>query len=242
MSNSVTAEVCNIAQLHGQVSGSQNVVGTHRITGQYLYDRFVGDHDGDSTRMSIVRYAVDNIDTDSFKKALKDAVEIAAKHSDAAKKTMQNHQTVMRLAYGAWKFAPAQLNQLGADEKTGYQAMRVLGKQALEKAGRKWDGSKADKVDKTAAAIDEASAMRLAELKRDNPIGADESATAYEMRMRTLLAQEMATEDGLAEVLARREVSNLADKVRKLCGDQLEDVMGLVLTQMQAEGYEIAIG
>lgn len=237
-----TAAIVDVVQLHGQVSGSQNVIGTHRITGQYLFDRFVGDHDGDTTRMDIVRYAIANIDTDSFKKALKDAVEIAAKHGDAAKKTMQNHQTVMRLAYGAWKFAAPQLNQLGADDKTGYQAMRVLGKQALEKAGRKWDGSKAEKVDKTAAAIDEASAMRLAELKRDNPKEDGESDSQYEMRVRTMLAQEMATEDGLAAVLAAREVSVLADKVRKLCADQLEEVMSLVLTQMQAEGYEIAIG
>jgi len=223
---------------------AEHVRGLHTITGQYLYDRFVGDHDGDTTRMGIVRYAVDNCDTDTFKKALKDMVAIAEKHGDAAKKTAQSHQTVMRLAYGAWKFASPHLNMLGADDKTGYQAMRVLGKQALEKAGRKWDGSKADsKADKEAARFDKIQAHRLAEIREANPQNDGESPAAWEVRCRGLLAAELAENEGAGaeKLMARANVCELADKVKKLCGDDYLAVLQHLLDNLPPE-VEMTIG
>lgn len=241
MTATATAIAVERAETFGIVTGSQQVVGAHRITGQYLYDRFMND-EGERSKMDIVRYAVANITTEDFKGALKDFVAIAEKHGDAAKKTAQNHQTVMRIAYGAWKFASAQLNMLGADDKTGYQAMRVLGKQALEKAGRKWDGSKAEKVDKAIAAMDEASAMRLAEIRRDHPAADGETPQQHELRCRALLAQEMSTEEGAKAVMQKKEVTDLAAKVRKICGDNVVDVLNLVLQQLQDEGFDVQLG
>lgn len=211
-------------------STNDHVKGVARCTGQYLYDLFFADK-GEQTKMDFVRWSVANIDTGSFKTALKDMVEIAAKRGDAFKKTAQNHQSVLRTVYGAWKYAPAYLNQLGADNTTGYQAMRVLGKQALDKAGLKWDGGKATKVDKAIAAMDEAQAMRLAELRRDNPKQEGESDQQHELRCRALLAQEMASEHGVDALMKRKAVADLADKVRKMCGDTdtLQDVIQAIL-------------
>lgn len=235
MTASATQMAVERAETFGIVTGSQAVVGTHRITGQYLYDRFMND-EGERSKMDIVRYAVANITTEDFKGALKDFVAIAEKHGDATKKTAQNHQTVMRIAYGAWKFAAPQLNMLGANDKTGYQAMRVLGKQALEKAGRKWDGSKAEKVDKAIAAMDEASAMRLAEIRRDHPAEDGETPAQHELRCRALLAQEMSTEDGAKAVMQKKEVSDLAAKVEKICGDNLYDVLKRLMVSLTDTG------
>lgn len=210
---------------------TEHVAGVARCTGQYLYDMFFADK-GETTKMDFVRWAVANIDVGSFKTALKDMVEIAAKRGDAYKKTAQNHQSVLRTAYGSLKFAHAHLNMLGAGEDTGYQAMRVLGKQALEKAGLKWDGGKApSKAEKMSAAMDKAEALRLSEIRSENPQREGESPAAWEIRCRGLLAAEMAEDEGKGaeRVLARLEVAELADKVKKLCGDDLQAVMQAIL-------------
>ena len=238
-----TQAVCDVVQLHGQVTGSQQVTGVARMTGQYLYDMFFADK-ADQTKMDIVRWAVANVDVAGFKSALKDFVEIAAKRGDAFKKTAQNHQSVMRTAYGALKFAAQHLTEAGADNTTGYQAMRVIGKKALESAGVKWDGSKVVKTDKDVALMDEAQAMRLAEIKRDNPAKADETAIAYEQRVRAMLATEMAEEHGLSNLVQRKKQADLADKVAKLCEDEetLASVVALLIGRLQDSGFDINIG
>lgn len=224
-----TLAACNVVELNGVVSGSQNVVGTHRVTGQYVYDLFFADQ-GEQTKMDFVRYAVDNIEVEAFKKALKDFVEIASKHSDAYKKTAQNHQTVMRLAYGAMRFVDG---FRAANSKTGYQAMRVLAKDGLKQAGLKWDGSAAPtEVDAAVAQADKAQAAALAAIRKDNPQRADESPFEWENRVRGLLAANMAENSAyLAEIVASQEVEVLAAKVRKLCGDDLIAVLELLLNE-----------
>ena len=238
-----TSAVCNIVETHGQVTGSQQVTGVARMTGQYLYDTFFADK-ADQTKMDIVRWAVANVDVAGFKSALKDFVEIAAKRGEAFKKTAQNHQSVMRTAYGAMKFAGQFLTEAGADKDTGYQAMRVIGKKALESAGVKWDGSKVVKTDKDVALMDEAQAMRLAEIKRDNPIKQDETAIAYEQRMRAMLGAEIATEHGLENLVQRKKHADLADKVAKLCEDEetLASIVGLLIGRLQDSGFDINVG
>lgn len=239
-----TQTIVETIQLHGVVTGSQQVTGTARITGQYLYDLFFNDN-ADRTKMDIVRNAVASVEVSTFKDALKDMVGIAAKHSDAYKKTAQNHQSVMRIAYGAWRFAKDQLAELGADDKTGYQAMRVLGKQALDKAGLKWDGTKAaEKVDKAVAALDAAQGMRLAELRRDNPKGEKEEPLAYEQRIRAMLAEEMAQENGVNEIVSRHSQSVLIEQIRTLCGDddKLALIVGELAGYLVGKGYDINVG
>ena len=224
-------------------STNDSVRGVHRVTGQYMYEMFFADK-GETTKMDFVRYCVANIDVGSFKSALKDFVEIAAKRGDAYKKTAQNHQSVMRTAYGALKFAGQFLAEAGADKDTGYQAMRVIGKKALESAGVKWDGSKVVKNDKDVALMDEAQAMRLAEIKRDNPIKPDETAVAYEQRVRATLGAEIAEEHGLENLVQRKKQADLADKVAKLCEDDetLAAVLGQLLTRLQDKGFDINVG
>ena len=238
-----TQAVIERIETYGEQRGSNAVTGVARMTGQYLYDTFFADK-ADQTKMDIVRWAVANVDVAGFKSALRDFVEIAAKRGDAFKKTAQNHQSVMRTAYGALKFAGQFLAEAGADKDTGYQAMRVIGKKALESAGVKWDGSKVVKTDKDIALMDEAQAMRLAEIRRDNPPKADETAVAHEQRCRAMLATEMAEEHGLENLVQRKKHADLADKVAKLCEDDetLASVLGQLLTRLQDKGFDINVG
>ena len=224
-----TQTACEVAELFGQQKNAP-VIGVANITGQYIFDRFVGDHDGDQTRMGIVR-AMLACEVETVRKALKDAVDIAAKHGDAAKKTMQNHQTVMRLAYGACRFVPGFAD---ANAKTGYQAMRVLARDALKQAGLKWNGEKAPtEADAEAAKFDKAQAALLADIRKDNPQRDGESIQQWEQRVRGLLASQMAEDEGkgIEAVMHKADVAALAEKVRKLCvtDDKLKDVLELLL-------------
>ena len=203
-----------------------SVSGTARATGQYVYDLFFADK-GETTKMDFVRWCVEHVEVDAFKKCLKDFVEIAAKHSDAYKKTAQNHQSVMRTAYGAWRFARAALTAAGGGNETGYQAMRVLGKQALKDAGLKWDGTPAPtEADAAVLAADKAQASALAQIRKDNPVREGETPFEHEQRCRGILAANIAENDAyLAEIAAQQDVADLAAKVKKLCGDSMLDVL-----------------
>ena len=218
---------------------SVTLSGTHRVTGQYLYDTFFNDA-GEQTKMDIVRYAVDNIEVDAFKKALKDFVEVAAKHSDAYKKTAQNHQTVMRLAYGAMRFVSG---FRAVNSTTGYQAMRVLAKDALKASGLKWDGTAAPtEADAAVKAADAAQAHALEQLRKDNPCREGETPFEWENRVRGLLAANIAENEAyLAEIAAQQDIAALAAKVRKLCVD--DDTLRAVLENLlNSEDMQVNIG
>lgn len=223
-------------------STSDHVKGVARVTGQYIYDLFMNDK-GEQTKMDFVRFAVEHVEVDAFKKALKDFVEIASKRGDAYKKTAQNHQSVMRTAYGAVRFAGEALSRLGGDATTGYQAMRVLGKQALKEAGLKWDGTLAPtEADAAVQAADKAQATALAGVRADTPMLPNESPFEYEQRCRGILAQRIAENtEYLAEIAKRQDVADLAAKVKKLCVD--EDTLKAVMQAILNDGtFDLTIG
>ena len=229
MSNSTLASLDSRATTESALASGKDTLGVAKLTGQYLFERFCTD--GEQSKMDIVRWCVDHIEVAAFKTALKDMVAIAAKHSDAVKKTAQNHQSVMRTAYGAWRFAKQALSDLGGDDNTGYQAMRVLGRQALKQAGVKWDGTPAPtETDAAVATMDKAQAHALAEIRKDNPARDGETPVEWEARCRGILAANMAENDAyLAEIVEAQSVADLAAKVRKLCGDDLKAVLEHIL-------------
>lgn len=234
------------------------------FTGQYLFDTFVNDTlKHEASKMDIVRSMVKALDTASFKKVLADFVDIAKSYHDkainAAKqagtydkdaptaeieqatarlKTSRNHQTVIRIAYGAYKFAPEELAAHGGDDTTGYQLMRVIGAKALADKKLNWDGSKAEpKESREARRAQEAETKTMLEIQREHPKGEKESRTAYLDRIMKLTDTAMETKR--AEATAE-QIKALVAKVRELTGPLIEDVLDVLLTNPQNDAVPAA--
>jgi hypothetical protein len=213
----------------------------NNYTGQYLYERFVGNDEADVAKMDIVRDMVGSVDTASFKSILADMVKIAKDAMDAAGakpadgslvsaryKTTQNHQTVMRVAYGALKFAPEQLAKLGVDKTTGYQTMRVLGNKALDMAGLKWDGSKAESADARAARrAQDAETKAMLLVQKDHPRKDGENRADYFARIDKLVEKQVNADK--AEQHAKR-IADLVAKLKRELGDDLPEVVDALLS------------
>lgn len=219
------------------------------FTGQYLFDTFVGDTvKFESTKMDVVRSMVKALDTASFKKVMGEFVGIAKsfhdKAIDAAKqagiynkdtptpemeqtaarlKTARNHQTVIRIAYGALKFAPEELAAHGGNAETGYLLMRVIGAKALADKKLNYDGSKAEPAEsREARKVQDAETKTMLEIQRENPKGEKESRTAYLDRIMKLT--DTAMEEKRKEQVSAT-IKTLVAKVRELAGPLLEDVL-----------------
>lgn len=214
----------------------QNMAGSAvTLTGQYIFDRFIENDDEEVTKMGLIRAWVKQYTTEDVKKAIAAAVELAKAKGEAQLKTMRNHQTVMRLAFGAWKYAEAELRELGVSEKTGYQLMRVLGKKALEKKGIKWDGSPA----KPATPADVRARQKLEKeamenVKAANPQQAGESLKDYTQRTLDLIDAEI---ERLLDEQHDSMIKGLAEKFHELAGSQ--DTLREVFERLLTTDFEI---
>lgn len=223
------------------------------FTGQYLFDTFVGDTvKFESSKMDVVRQMVKSLDTASFKKVLGEFVSVAKGFHDnainAAKqaglydkeaptpemeqtgarlKTARNHQTVIRIAYGALKFAPEELANHGGNAETGYLLMRVIGAKALAEKKLNWDGSKAEPAEsREARRAQDAETKTMLEIQRENPKGEKESRSAYLDRIMKLTDKAM--EEKRVEATAAT-IKTLAAKVRELTGPLFDDVIDALM-------------
>jgi hypothetical protein len=225
------------------------------LTGQYLFDRLIGDDSkADLSKMDVVRLMVP-MDVGVVKGAIADMVAIAKSASDAADKdakaggwdgkadskpvavrkaqatlkTAQNHQSVMRVAYGALKFAEKQLKALGAGADTGYLLMQQLGSKALADAGLNWDGTKAEtkeQRDARRAQGDETKAML--KVQAEHPRKPNESRADYYARIDKQVEKELGN---MRAEQHRARVEALATKFRKDAGDDLAEVLEYIATQ-----------
>ncbi len=210
------------------------------FSGQYLYDRFVANDGEELTKLGIVRTMVAQLDTMSFKHAMSAFIEVATGFVENAKtpelkraaearlKTARNHQTVMRAAYGALKFAMPELLACGYDERTtGYQVMRVIAKQALEDRKLKWDGSPAstpqERQDREA---NKAEAQAFLTAKSQSPRLPDETTGAYYERLAPAIDNIMK-----AEKAAKHDeiVATMVKELKEKAGDLLPDVLNALM-------------
>lgn len=218
------------------------------FTGQYLYDRFVANSKEEQTRMALVRQMADTVELTDFKTIVNDLVKIAKGFLDGAiaadkeagiyvegkptahvlaaaarHKTAQNVQNVLRVSYGALRFAADHLEAAGYDDTTGYNAMRVIGLAALKAAQMKWDGTKAEPADvKQARAAQAAENRAMLKVQEENPRQADEDRKAYFERIDRLVEEQLAADT--AEQHTKR-VNDLVTKIKALAGDDLSDVL-----------------
>lgn len=225
----------------------------NNFTGQYLFDTFVGDSTKfEATKMDVVRQMVKALDTASFKKVLTEFVGIAKSYFDnavnAAKqaglynkdkptpemeqaaarlKTARNHQTVIRIAYGAFKFAPEELAKHGGDDTTGYQLMRVIGAKALAEKKLNWDGTKAEPAEsRDARRAQDAETRTMLEVQRDNPKRDDEDRAKYLDRILKMTDKVMKTK---REEQHAEQVQALAKRVRDLAGPLFDEVIDALM-------------
>lgn len=222
-----------------------------KYTGQYLFDRFVASDKAEVTKLEIVRGMVEALPVDEFKKVVNDFVGVATGYRDnaikAAKaagkydkenppadiamhmarvKTALNHQTVMRVSYGALKFCPDDLARFGYTEATGYLVMQVIARKALDAKGLKWDGTKADtKADDQRKASAKAEKKALDNVMSANPRGEGETMAKYVVRCSDMVADQLAKDNADREAAM---IHTLAIKVRKLAGGLLDDVIAAI--------------
>lgn len=187
-------ETSTAAIVDGKMEPMQSAPITQQlvITGQALYDTFVGDSQENVSKMDLIRGLVGKADALQIKGACDKLVEIA-KTKDAANgvpdkvikdgkevvnrgpktQSAMNTRTVIQQAWGALIYAKPQLDALGYKDTTGYQDMRILAKKALDAAKRDWKGdllkSDADKERMRLAKLAKAETGILVQVQKDNP-------------------------------------------------------------------------
>lgn len=214
------------------VSPSLKTGASTNFSGQYLYDRFVNEVSReDIAKMDIVRSMVKNLDSATFKTNVAKMVSIAKVHDEreqsafsaARLKTAQNHQSVMRNAFGALKFYANEMAAAGVDDKTGYHVINTVAKRILTDKGVKWDGSKLKSADERKAdQHTKAAAKALAVAMEQHPKGTNESRADYFQRIDKAVANLLKTQ--AAEEQEAR-VAALVAKFKEMAGDDLKVVL-----------------
>jgi hypothetical protein len=249
-----TPQAANAARREGVNTGTAT-----NFSGQYLFDRLIANDDAEMTKMDMVKAMVKALDTESCKKSLSDFVNVAKGHFDnavkAAKeagnydekspppavafaaarlKTARNHQTVLRIGYGALKFCADKLPAYGYDEKTtGYQSMRVIGLKALEGVGMKWDGSKAEpKEERDHRAQVKAEGLAMAEAMEQNPRKDKEDRATYFARIDKVVARIIKEKQ---EEETTKQIAKLVADFRTKAGALLPDVLDALLSNESTE-------
>ena len=168
------------------------------VTGQGLYDTFMVSDKSEITRMDYIRSLVDKADADQIKGACDNLVKKArdvdypagkGKGDARGPKEQQamNVRTLVQQAWGALKHARTALDASGYTDETGYQAMRVLAKRALDESGKTWQGyavpTAADKAAKALAREQKAEKDILVDVMKQMPRMPNESLLAYNTRV-----------------------------------------------------------
>jgi hypothetical protein len=199
------------------------------VTGQWLYENFVQSDETQITRMQSIRALVDKgADAFQINGACEKMIERAKEVDKAAgcpdkvtvdgkekvyrgPKTQQamNVRTIIQNSWGALKFARKELESLGYDDRTGYNAMQVLAKRALDAKHIKWHGAQVatpeEKERKAIARSQKAITGVRAQVMSENPQGVGESDGAYLARILELsnqAVQEAREENEAAAVKA----------------------------------------
>jgi hypothetical protein len=241
----------------------------NNYTGQYLYDRFITDGDKeDSTKMDIVKAMADALDVKKFGDVIADFVgvakgfydnavaaakaagpfdpknaPIAVRTAGAKLKTARNHQTVMRTAYGALKFAADEWAKATDGAPIGYRMVREIGADVLARKGINWDGTKAE----SKATRQQRQDLReeneaLLEVQGAHPRNTGESRADYMARVDKLVDKRIKER---ADERRVKVIETLTKKIRDMAGDNLPEILDALLSdepeQIQAPAADAAL-
>ncbi len=207
------------------------------VTGQWLYDTFVAADDTTVTRMQQIKTLVEK-GCDPFQlKGAADNMVKQARELDLAsgvpakvldeetgkervnrgpkQQAAMNVRTIIQNAYGALKFARKELDTLGYDDsKTGYLAMAVLAKRALDAKGLKWNGVSApteeEQMRKRIARAQKQETGAMAKAFADNPRMPGEDDLAWTARV-TRIAHDI-----VEDVRTKQEEAAISEIVTML--------------------------
>lgn len=218
------------------------------ITGQYLYDNFVTSTDAEITRMGLVRKLVDQVDIDTFKRScdsmVKKAKEIdVAQYGESTKeapkpqpktKSAMTVRTTLLNSYGALKYANDKLVELGYTDRTGWNAMVTLAKQALVAKGVRYDNTTPPNADqkalKKAAKEQKGEQDAFIKAMQANPRNDGESFLDYQARVAGLAE---ASVKEAAEKATQEKIVALAQKFIDQNGSLAGEVARMVLTVLE---------
>lgn len=226
-----------------------------KYTAQYLYDRFVNnttENKADLTKMEMVVDMTHVMDITEFDATVNGMVGFARRNKDAAVaaakaagnydsenptmpirvaaaqlRTAQNHQTVMRTAWGALQFCAKELEAKQGDAPLSYRMIREIGSTLLADKGINWKGEKvASPSDRSARKEQELETAAMLDVQKANPRKEGESRADYFARI------DEATETKMQELRSAERIKNLTklvDKIRADAGSDLPDLIELLL-------------
>jgi hypothetical protein len=183
------------------------------ITGQALYDTFVGDSQENVSKMDLIRGLVGKADALQIKGACDKLVEIAKGKDTAAgvpekvlkdgkevanrgpkTQSAMNTRTVIQQAWGALSFARDALDELGYRETTGYQDMRVIAKRALDAAKRDWKGdnlaTSADRERRALLRAQKGIQQVFQDVQKETPMEVGETFGEWQARVTAIAADK----------------------------------------------------
>lgn len=186
------------------------------VTGQYLYENFVQAGEEQKSRMNLIRDLVaKGADPQQVKGATDEMVKIAIKKDVAAgvdekvrgpkRATAMNVRTIFQTVYGALKFAPNQLQQIGFDDNTGWLEAAVMAKKALNEAKKVWQGfdvqTEQQKEQKALQRARKPETEAMLEATKQTPRLANEDFLGWQKRISDKAAQlvESAQKEAIAE-------------------------------------------
>jgi hypothetical protein len=219
------------------------------VTGQLLYDQFMAASESDRTRMGLIRQLADTADALQIKGACDKMVELARdqdypngkpKKAERLSKEQQamNARTIIQQGWGALHFARSEAEKAGYDDTTGYLAMRVIAKKALDAAKIDWKGEalKTERDKDVARQIRETRSQTtvLQDVQKSNPPNIGESLADWNVR--TFALAQVAMEKARVEA-EEKIVSELFDKLLEKHGDDRL----IALASLICQRYEVDI-
>lgn len=218
------------------------------ITGQYLFDNFMGSGEENVTKMNIVRLMARQSTAEEVKKALSDMVELAhkidvrngvpEKERGPKRANAMNVRSVMQNVYGALRLAPKEMTDQGYSDRTGYQDAAVMARVALKKHGVKWNGTKLPNEESKALAVVQAknAARREAMIEAvdANPQADGEDDTAYAIRISKARDELLAKQEAEAKrIVVNKVVAGIVQKYGRGEAQAIADALILFLTSTE---------
>lgn len=232
MANSVLANLENRTTTEAATANTaENLRIGAILTGQYLYERLIGDNKEQVSMMDMIRGWSKNVDTATVKKALKDFVELAKEKGPAQLSTARSHQSNLRSIYGALRFAPDELTKEGYTEKTGYLVARAIARKALADKAIKWDGTKVKSPElKEQEQHSKESQAAMVAVMAENPQLMTENFSQWQERLRPLVEariadMQQAKHDEAVKVLCDALFEKHPDLVRGIANELLTRLM-----------------
>jgi hypothetical protein len=203
------------------------------ITGEYLYKQFVETSKHDVTQMTKVEACFDHMAYTDFSSACTDMVKVTEAKAPESLKSAKNTASVLRAIFGAYTFAKERFLKQYEPGKTGYHQAYAYAQAALKAQGVRANGNPIltdeQKQAKQAIKLENAAYKACAEETAREP---GESLISWQGRVMNKVQDKLVALE--SEAHAER-IGKLAEAVKKLCGNDLDDVLLALIEEAHGE-------